>query len=151
MSNRRITLAIMLSVGIGGLGWLAAALYHYATVTVPDAYAVEWVAGMVIRYMESHEGAWPSGWDDLRGPYDQVVREAGGRPWTFEELRRRVAVDWTADPASLVRAEPVADSPPFRVIWLRDGKSVYWSGKEPNRLIWEYLGQKLGTAGRGTP
>src|SRR3954452_23982693 len=75
-------------------------------------------------------------------PVYEAATKRVGRPWTFEELRSRVEVDWDADPSVLSEMKLTDNQPPFRVIWLRDGSEAYWSGKEPNRLIWDYLQQR---------
>jgi hypothetical protein len=126
---------------IGDLGWLTFAVCYGLTQTIHNAYAVWWVAGMVCIYMDTHDGRWPKGWEDLRAPYESATLRSGA-PWTFEELRNWVEVDWNADPAALRASEPLGDNPPFRVIWLRDGATSHWEGREPNRIIWEYLHQR---------
>jgi hypothetical protein len=99
---------------------------------VDDAYAVRFTAELVIDYMEANGGRWPSGWDDLRGVYDK-------NPDYFPELVELVNVDWGADPNELRKASPKPDGPPFRVIWLKDGREVYWEDMEPNQMILDYL------------
>jgi hypothetical protein len=124
----------------GGAAWFA----RRTAETVRDAYAAEWVAGMVVEHMRTNGGAWPRGWDDLRAPYESVAARAG-RPWSFEQLRERVEVDWAADPARLADAPDGGPGPPFRVIWLRNGGDAHWQGREPNRVVLEHLrGQRFG-------
>lgn len=65
---------------------------------------------------------------------------------SIEELQQRVAIDWTANPNQFVQADFKQSGPPFRVIWLRNGKSTHYSGKEPNEIILEYLKWKLAAA-----
>jgi hypothetical protein len=137
---KRIALVALLALTI----WLACVIrniYHHAYVTVPDAYSAWWVAGLVIEYMDSHDGKWPKSWNDLQGPYELATKKFG-QPWKFEDLQRRVEVDWNADPSVLVHVKPAGDLPPFHVIWLRDGSNVHWEGREPNRMIWDYLQKK---------
>jgi hypothetical protein len=111
MKRRLILFAIVTVALVGGVG----AVYYLrqAVAAKHDAYAVWWVADMVIEYMETHDGAWPQGWDDLREPYDTCVRRSG-RPWTFEHLRDRVDVDWEADPARLMTAPDTGTEPRSR-------------------------------------
>ena len=75
----------------------------------------------------------PQEWEDLRKPYETCVLRSG-RPWSFEELRDRVEVDWGADAKSRLTTNQTT-----RVIWLRDGTDAYWESHEPNRLVREYL------------
>jgi hypothetical protein len=134
----RIGVALLLAVAtVAGVGLYY--LVRQADEAIRDAYSVEWVAGMIIEYLESHGGDWPRGWDDLREPYEASVRKAGSRPWTFDELRSLVDVDWQADPGRLAEALPVTEGRPFRVVWLRDGRDVSSRGTEPNRMIYDYL------------
>jgi hypothetical protein len=107
-------------------------LYTDVEATVHDAYAGWGAAELVINYMETHEGAWPRRWEDLRGPAHGDVGS----------IRKLVEIDFGVNPAALPQAEAVDDNAPFRVIWLRDGRRVYWKGQEPNRMIWEYLRAK---------
>jgi len=93
---------------------------------------------MVVKYMERNEGRWPNDWDDLKEPYELGVAQVG-RPWTFDELRSRVDVDFSADPNELAKARLHNGRVPFRVISLRSGYYHYWEGSEPNVRIWEYL------------
>jgi hypothetical protein len=116
-------------------------IYDFMYGTIPDMYAQEWVAGMVIRYMKTHDGRWPHDWDDLQEPYERAVAEVG-RPWSFQQLRDRVVVDFTADPTALATATMSEGGPPFRIIRLRSGKQSHWEATEPNSMIWRYLKDK---------
>lgn len=124
----------------------------YQVAEVPrDAYAVWWTADLVIEHMEKNHGDWPRSWDDLRSTGEQaykgtvstnrdgtVIAEFRPRD-TINELQQRVEIDWKADPKELAKADFKEKGPPFRVIWLRSGKSRHYSGKEPNQMILEYL------------
>jgi hypothetical protein len=132
-------------------GFLAYAVYQAGHVVIPNAYAVWWMADLVIDHMEKHDGAWPRSWDELRVTSEQagkgtvstnldgtVIAEFRPRD-TINDLQKRVEIDWNADPRELVKAEFKAKGPPFRVIWLRNGKSTHYQGKEPNEMVLEYL------------
>ncbi len=126
-------------LGIAGTLIIAAvALALFIRDTVRDAYASEWVAGHVIQYMESHDRSWPTGWEDLRPIHDQHVSN-GNCPWSFEMLQDRVVVDWNANPQKLTDMPENDDAPPFNVISLKNGKTTYWSGMEPNGIIHDWL------------
>jgi hypothetical protein len=136
MKRRRILLAAVILALLGGAG---AVYYVYRAIAAThDAYAVEQVADMAIVYMETHDGAWPRNWEDLRTPYETCINRSS-RPWTFEKLRARVDVDWEADPAQLATAPDTGAEPPFKVIWLRSGRQTHWRDHEPNRMILDYL------------
>jgi len=104
---------------------------------IRGSYAVWWVADMCIEHMKANDGDWPQSWDDLRDDYQTCVARSG-QPWTFDELSSRVEVDWDASPIELL---PMAgdSAVDLRVIWLRNGSDVHWSGREPNTMILDYL------------
>jgi hypothetical protein len=116
-----------------------------------QAYAVWWTADLVIAYMDRHDGAWPAGWDDLRPLAEAApeVAEATGpdasaiiefRPKaSIEDLQSRVEIDWSANPDELLKAARHDSGPPFRVIYLRNGRAIHYEGREPNQMILEYL------------
>lgn len=108
---------------------------------LPNAYAVEWVAELVVQHMDANDGAWPRDWDELRDDY-QTLTEDLGSTWSFEELQSRVAIDWQADPATLIDQASATVDVPFNVIWLQDGSSDHWVGREPNQVVLDYLLQK---------
>jgi hypothetical protein len=135
---KRKVLLLALCVFLAGGGFFAYQVYRYVYTTVPNAYAVWWVADMVIEHMEANGGRWPTGWDDLADDYEMCTKRSG-RPWTFEDLRSRVKVDWHADPKALSRTRDRGQEKPFRAIWPKDRSSVYWDGREPNRMILDYL------------
>jgi len=141
MKPWKIIAAALLIFLIGVIGYVIHRVNHVVTVTVPNAYAMEWVSGMVIGHMEANQGQWPRGWDELRDDYEAAVEQSGG-PWSFEDLRSRSSVDWDADPKELVQAEWEGDGPPFYVVTVKEGKHVYWEPTEPNTRILEYLRQR---------
>lgn len=115
------------------------------------AYAVWWTADLVVEYMKRHDGAWPRSWEDLRPLTEQATGVAAAkqpdgtgiiqfRPMaSVDELKERVEIDWQADPVKLLKAGREEREPPFRVIYLRDGRSTHYEGREPNQMILEYL------------
>jgi hypothetical protein len=160
----RIIIGSVSAVVLAVAGFLAYAAYQAGHVVIPNAYAVWWTADLVIDHMEKHDGAWPRSWDELRVTSEQaykgtvstnldgtVIAEFRPRD-TIEDLRKRVEIDWNADPRELVKAEFKAKRPPFRVIWLRNGKSTHYQGKEPNDMVLEYLKwREKKTAETGAP
>jgi len=139
--RKKVILLVFLLIVLGSGSWCAYAAYVSATRTVPNAYAVWRAADIVVQFMASHNGDWPKSWDDLRGPYEEVERITGSRPYplTFGEVRQRVEIDFSAAPAVLAKARPSWNTPPFRVIHLRSGGTEFWQGHEPNTMILEYL------------
>ena len=136
-----VRVAIIAIVGIlGGLVYFAFSFYHYISEYIPNAYAQEWVAGMVIDYLRQNDDRWPQSWEDLRPVYEQHTKKT--QPWSFEELQSRVVIEWDVDVERLRHPPPRADGLPFRVIYLRDGTDAYWGGAEANRMLWSYLKEK---------
>lgn len=130
------TAVLFVALSIGA--WFVISRIRNVVELTTDCYCVEAVTAMVIHHLESNERRWPTGWEDLRQDHAKLPPDGLG-VWDFEELQRRVDVDWKADPEVLSRSTAVATSPPFKVIWLRNGQSHFWSGGEPNQLILEYL------------
>ena len=143
MTARRAIICFVLVAVVAGIGYcirLANDLQELNEI-IRNSYAVWWVADMVIEHQLANEGAWPRNWDDLRDDYQTCVKRSG-QPWTFEELRSRVIVDWNADPSALAKSAKTTDHPEFRVIWLRDGTNAHWESHEPNHIIYDYLRQE---------
>lgn len=92
---------------------------------------------MVVEHMYTNDGKWPENWDDLRDDYQTCVKRSG-QPWQFEELKRRVKIDWVVNPDDLMDKQ-TDGAPDFRVIRLADGADSHWSGREPNQIVLDYL------------
>jgi hypothetical protein len=119
-----------------------------------QAYAVWWTADLVIAYMERHDGAWPRSWEDLRTvaqPTAKVTNSTARhgsvivefRPQaTIEELQSRVEIDWSVNPKLLLESSRKDSGPLVRVIYLRNGRSTHYEGREPNQMILDYLESK---------
>jgi hypothetical protein len=143
----KVFLGSAVGIIIAVAAFFAYAVYQTTHVIVPNAYAVWWTADLVIDHMERHDGAWPRSWEELRLTSEQAYKGTAStnldgtrivefRPReSIEELRQRVEIDWKADFKMT--------GPPFRVIWLRNGKSTHYSGKEPNEMILEHLKWKV--------
>ncbi len=98
--------AIVLVAALGG-GYLLLVI----TCGIDDGYALWGAAVMIIDYMEAHDGAWPSGWEDLQSQFAKTNgnvtgwREVAWQNWTTTLLifARRMA-----RPAK--RYRPIRDS-----------------------------------------
>ena len=131
-----IAFVILLVVG------LLLAVYFGVKTTreiVEECYTQERVALSVIEHMKTHDGAWPAGWEDVGRAYERVANEDHEHSWSLDDMRRRVEIDWKAEPDRLLESAKPDDRHPFKVIWLRDGRDVHWTGGEPNQMILEYL------------
>ena len=152
-ARRRLILSLVLVV-VALTAWAAIHLVQRAIELPHEAYAVWWTADLVVAYMEGHDGAWPRSWEDLRALADEaseVTESAPGdgsriiefRPKArIEELQRLVDIDWDVDPDELLRRARRNEYPPFQVIYLRNGKSTHYDGREPNQMILQYLESK---------
>jgi hypothetical protein len=141
-----LTIALVLGAVYGGVAFV-----REVRGRPKEAYALWWTADLVIDYMDCHDGAWPKSWDDLRDNAERArdvtqSTEPGGsvnvefRPKpNIEELERLVEIDWDANPDELLKASRRGVEPPFRAIYLRNGRSTHYQGREPNQMILEYL------------
>ena len=118
---------------------LTSGLFIKGVIQVPfDAYQ-QWATGLVVKYMETNDGAWPRSWDDLHATYKTLGgRLPGGE--TIESLEREVSIDFGFDPimASTAITED-ASEPNFRVIWLKNGSDAHYQGDEPNQRVFDFL------------
>lgn len=130
------TRIIRIVLGIAIITGLVVA--YLANQTIRNAYAVWCVADMVIEHLKANEDRWPADWDDLRDDYETCTKRSG-TPWTFDELRSRVVIDFEADVSELKEKSIGAEQPEFRVIWLSDGSDAHWSNREPNTKLLQYF------------
>lgn len=157
--NLVVVVLLLLLAGMGFVVW-----FGYQVMQVPrNAYAVWWTADLVIEHMEKNGGSWPRSWDELRATSDHAYKGtvstnrdgtmiAEFRPReSIDELKRRVEINWSADPKELVKAEFKGTALPFRVIWLRNGRSTHYAGKEPNDMVLQYLKWKEKEEGLAPP
>ena len=140
---RRLVLLVGL-VCAAGLTWFVYSFISHMK-GIPYAYAKWDTANLLIEYMETHDGKWPRGWQDLQECYIRLT--ADGRSFddrsmrsgqSLAELQAHVGIDWNADPTQLLTATPDRDEP-FRVVWALNGSTTVWSGAEPNEMILCYL------------
>lgn len=69
-------LGILLAIGF----WLVLGVTH----GIDDAYAEWGAADMLIDYMESHDGRWPSNWEALRTNFEETSGRVGG--WNLRSI-----------------------------------------------------------------
>ena len=103
-----------------------------------NSYAVWWAADMAIEHLRENENQWPRTWDDLRDDYAACVSRSG-QPWTFDEIRQRVTIDFDVNTVDLLDGSKGMETPKFSVIRSSDGTKSHWQGKEPNTIIHKYL------------
>ncbi len=134
---RRRTLALWISaIAVLAMVFGVSIAVYRAGEDTRNMYALWWVGDMIVLHLESNADQWPRSWGDLYDDYETCSQQTNGHPWTFDEFRSRVAIDWDANPSEMRSKEPEANGDaPFRVVWLRDGTHSYWHGREPNRMI----------------
>jgi hypothetical protein len=124
--------------------YCAYSVHRYVTETVPNAYAAEWVGGIVVDHLRQNGDRWPRSWDDLRPVYEQHASQSG-QPWSFEELQSRVVIRWDVDVERLRREGNPDGNRHYPVISLRDGSTTHWVGFEPNEMVYRYLIEQEGS------
>ena len=133
LNAHQIVIALVLIV-VGAGVWFAYTMHR----TIHNSYAVWWAADMVIEHLKANDNQWPQNWDELRDDYDTCVKRSG-QPWTFNEIRQRVTIDFDTDADELLEKARGLNQPNFSVIRLSDGTDSHWSGHEPNTIILKYL------------
>jgi len=112
---------------------------------IPEAYAAWDTGTLLVEYMASHDGRWPSSWDDVRATlhsdseHQIKLRGAGTNDTDYVlSLAKRVAVDWTFDPSGSGNQIPVTrlDGTKFPLLW---------QGADPNEMVRTYLADRRAT------
>ncbi|MCH2211889.1 MAG: hypothetical protein MK110_11350 [Fuerstiella sp.] len=114
---------------------------HRLNQGVRNAYAVWWVADLVVEHMKANNNQWPTGWDDLRDDYQTCTERS--QPFSFDELSGRTQIDWQAIPSVLVAESKGHQIAKFRVITLTDGTESHWEKSEPNQIVLDYLRSQM--------
>src|SRR6185437_6704318 len=80
--------------------WVGFSAVKSITVRQPNAYAMQSAGQLIVEHMRLHSGAWPRNWDDLRDTRQasRVQILSTNADAEIEELKRRVEIDWGADP-----------------------------------------------------
>lgn len=60
-------------------------------------------------------------------------------PATFETVTNLVVIDWEADVIALKETLSAGKNRPFRVFKTVGGGGSSYEGREPNRMLWDYL------------
>lgn len=109
---------------------------NHANRVAQTAYAQWWAADMVINHLRENPEHWPSGWEDLSDDYDTCVSRSG-QPWTFDEIKSRVLIDWEVDLKTFFNEANNGNV--AKVIQAKDKSSSHWKGREPNKMVFQYL------------
>jgi hypothetical protein len=146
MSRVRLRTALIVPAILVTL--LAYAAYSYNE-TTRNAYTAWWAASMIIEHLDANDEHWPANWHELHDDYEICVKRSGS-PWTFNEIRERVAVDFTIDSQKIRESLSTGNPPALRAIWLSDGTVSYFGKREPNSMILEYMKTKIATTKNNT-
>lgn len=109
---------------------------------ISEAYAA-WDSGtLVVRYMETHGGDWPGGWEDLEQLHGKEphlrLRWNAHEPDYFDRLRTMVSIDWTFDTNARSPKTPVKSV---------DGTELVCLWSNPNEMVYRYLDRVQSDAG----
>jgi hypothetical protein len=75
-----------------------------------DMYAGQDAGLLLAGYMAGHHGDWPRSWDDLRSVDVVALHDWGyGRSAGFEDIQRRIEIDFEFKPASFVPGQNQPD------------------------------------------
>lgn len=92
---------------------------------------------LVIRYMEEHNDAWPSEWNDLKPYFDHDgANPASQQAW--ESFQNRVHIDFSVN-VECLRTRCQAGDTDFRVIFTHIDPAGYEKRMNPNTRIYNYL------------
>ena len=128
-----ITVLIVVAIGLVGFG---VNFYLNFVNVMRDLYTPSQAANLVILHLKVNHGTWPRSWEELH----RTFLEQDGADCNWEELPRRVGIDFTADPAKLATAEQRNGDATFRVVW----SLAYPDARlpnDPNRSLLQYLSE----------
>jgi hypothetical protein len=132
--KRKWILCSVIGALLALVGWAVASIRG----DLRDSYG-QWVTAELIIRFQQQRGRLPAGWQELEPVYgDGRGLHHGGL--NFTQVQQRVAVEFSRLPElqSLALTTTNAGSIPT-IIRTKSGRSPYWQGAEPNRLIYEYF------------
>ncbi len=134
-----------LAIGVAGTVVILVGFFIWASDRMSkaavDCQAQENAARTIMVYHEQHHQL-PQRWEDLREAYDAPEVSDHMRGKGFEELQNIVAIDFSLLPE--MERLGVSGTAPEKlpaVIRPLSGRIHYWSGAEPNRLLYEHFRQ----------
>ena len=96
-----------------------------------SSYAALLVARMCVEHMKANELAWPKNWDELHDHYESC-RVHARQSWTFQDLKKRVAIDWHAEPRHLAEDSEC-------IIWVATDPNFEFHGLSPNQILLQFV------------
>ncbi len=122
-------------------GGVALWIHFYLPSLLKDCYGQWTSAELVIEYHIAHSSL-PANWQDLRETYGD------GKGYhtaytNFDEIKERIVIDFgkLPDLQNLARQPAKTNTLP-KIIYPKDGEKAYWSGAEPNELVYKYFWRK---------
>ena len=67
--------------------------YHAMNQRITQTYKFDWAVQSIAIFLKHNNGNSPRNWDDLREPF-RNSSESGACPWTFDEIRSSVQVNF---------------------------------------------------------
>ena len=134
--KRRWWIGALVAAGliVAGLVWG----YRWSEEANSNRYACYEVADLLVYYMETHDGEWPKGWEDLRGMYEGYRwKRFGGKLRPLDQIERQVEIDFQFRPKAFPNPDPDSENWP-RVVWARNGRDV-GGARYAGRLVMDYL------------
>lgn len=138
MARNPKILSIVLLAALVFVGYMVYQ-YLYTFNHLSEAYAAWDTGTLLIEYMDTNEGNWPTSWEDLVGlireDEDHRVMLRGARAGDVAYvvgLRDVVSIQWSVVPSADEDFSPVSriDGTDFPVLW---------EGADPNEMVREYM------------
>lgn len=102
-----------------------------------STYAARLVAHMCVQHMKANSHTWPRNWGELRDDFGPCLKQSG-ESWTFDELTKRVDVDWDLNPMEF---PPNDHGRP--VVWVASDPTAKFHGSHPNEIVSAYVAKAL--------
>ena len=104
----------------------------------------------MVAYLETHDGRWPRGWEDLREANASLMQRQG-QPiyYAFDQLPRIVKIDWSVDPEALTSLVLSDANYRLKVVTQTNGSKLeanWGKDTEPNAKIQRYLLKRHSTS-----
>ncbi|TWT55147.1 hypothetical protein Pla22_28010 [Rubripirellula amarantea] len=131
MPKLKLPTVALVAIGILSLPCLYVFFTLRSLSSFPYAYASDWTVVFITDHVRT-SGKWPTGWGDLEDEYHRMA-PASHYALTFDELKKRVWLDWNVDLDTVRDADP-----PKRIFRLTSGRRVSFNG-DPNELIRDFL------------
>lgn len=133
------TLLLVIAIAVMAFVVYMAYQVFFVVNHLPEAYAAWDTGTLLVEYMDTSGGEWPSSWEDLiglvRDDTNKRIPLRGARAGDVayaSGLQQIVRVQWSASPSADESFSPVTciDRTEFPVLW---------EGADPNEMVREYM------------